>query len=1026
MTQNNNSQNGSLLMSRCVAAFFAALALCMGTAAHAADDSSKHFEIKAKPLADALMEFGVQSGLTVVAPTTLTAGKKAAAVRGDLAPTDALGRLLKGSGLTFARAADGTIAIQAAASNGPVQASARESGLEKSERELSEIVVTGTRISGVGASPTLPVISITHEQILSGGYTSVSDVMRSLPMNFSNYNASSFADQNNPAPGLDTGLTGVNLRGLGSGATLVLIDGQRSANAPTTDGSIVDISKIPVGMIERIDVITGAASSLYGGDAVAGVINIITRKDYQGSETFVNASNSSSKANGYEIRQLFGTGWNSGNLTANFNYQKQQPAQTAALGITTEDQVSRGGTDFRDYTFTQPPQLTTYFGTTTIPGAPADAAVALLPAGNGRNVTTNNLTYISGADLANHTGNYDLITPSNDALQRFLTPNSESYGGRIALTQSLADGLDMSLNATVSKHKTQIENYNLSTTEIVPASNAFNHFGQAVAVNYSFFNEIQNGLLPAPQANSNDDSVAFAGGFTWAMPWRDWHSRLNFNVERDRNDTTQQELANVNSGSGLYQAVNPTVYNAYVAALNSTNPNTAINYFGNGTGQGADVHLGNFLLERDRGSLVSNLKSINLNFDGTVMSLPTGSMKAAIGGEIRRESLDFSEYDLDPFIEQPTRNLQAAYGELYVPLVHGEHRSERSAVLLLELATRYDRYKISGPFIVDPVTGNTSNATRIFSASSPQAGLRWQPGAGFTLKANWSKAFQAPNIQDLFNPPGSFFDTTYDPLNPGGGAVVPYLYLYGGNPNLRPQTSTSATFELSYAPSSLPGLTATVDFNHIEIKNVVTVGIDPTATTTPEILSNPALNPGVVRNAAGVLQSISYDPINAALQRSQSLDFRVFYNFSTAWGTFSPGATATYTMELNEQITAAAPLQITSGTVLGPSTWRIIPSMLWEKGPWGANLFIYYASGVKNTDLDSPQREIGSLTTVDTQVNWKLPSEGLRFALGAHNLLNVSPPFYDSPYGIDFSRYNPVGRQIYLNAIKSFGDGSKK
>jgi outer membrane receptor protein involved in Fe transport len=1020
MTQNNNSQNGSLLMSRSVAAFFAALALCMGTVAHATDDSSKHFEIKAKPLADALMEFGVQSGLTVVAPTTLTAGKKAAAVRGDLAPTDALGRLLKGSGLTFARAADGTIAIEAAESNGPVQASAREL-----EMELSEIVVTGTRISGVGASPTLPLISITHEQILSGGYTSVSDALRTLPMNFSNYNASSFADLNNPSPGFDTGLTAVNLRGLGSGATLVLIDGQRSANAPTQDGTIVDISKIPVGMIERIDVITGAASSIYGGDAVAGVINIITRKDYQGSETFVSANNSSSKSDGYEIRQLFGTGWGSGNLTANFNYQEQKPAQSAALGITSEDQVGRGGSDYRDYTFTQPPQLTTNFGTVTIPGAPADAAVALLPAGNGRNVTTNNLTYISGADLANHTGNYNLITPSNDTLQRYLTPDSQSYGARIALTQNLFDGMDMFLNASYSKHKTLTQNYNLSGTEIVPASNAFNNFGQAVAVNYSFVNEIQSGLMPVPTDTSNDDSVAFAGGFTLALPWKDWQSRLDFNAERDRNRSTLQTMANVNYGNGLYSNPNPTVYNAYVAALNSSNPNTAINYFGNGTGQGADIHLGNFLLNSDNGSLVSNLRSINLNFNGTVLSLPMGSMKAAVGVEIRRESLDFSEYVLDPFIEQPSRNLQAAYGELYVPLVHGEHRSEKSAVLLLELATRYDRYTISGPFIVDPVTGNTSNATRTFSASSPQVGLRWQPGAGFTVKANWSRAFQAPTIQDLFNPPFSFVETTYDPLNPGGAAVVPYLYESGGNPNLQPQTSTSATFELSYAPPSLPGLTAIVDFNHIEIKNVVSVGVDPTATTTIQILTDPALNPGVVRNAAGVLQSINYAPINAALQHSQSLDFRVFYNFSTAWGTFAPGVTGTYTMELNEQITAAAPPQITSGTVLGPSTWRVIPSVLWEKGNWGANLFVLYSSAVKNTDSESPQREIGSLTTVDSQVNWKLPNEGLRFALGAHNLLNVAPPFYDSPFGIDFSRYNPVGRQFYLNAIKSFGGGSK-
>jgi len=104
-----------------------------GSAAIATDDSSKHFEIKSKPLGNALMEFEVQSGLTVVAPTTLTAGKMASTVRGDLTPTDALSRLLKGSGLTFARSSEGTIAIQAISANGPVE---RQSKLE-------EIVVIG-------------------------------------------------------------------------------------------------------------------------------------------------------------------------------------------------------------------------------------------------------------------------------------------------------------------------------------------------------------------------------------------------------------------------------------------------------------------------------------------------------------------------------------------------------------------------------------------------------------------------------------------------------------------------------------------------------------------------------------------------------------------------------------------------------------------------------------------------------------------------------------------------------------------
>ena len=180
----------SVPISRSVAAFFVAFAfaLSVGSVAHAADDSSKHFEIKAKPLADALMEFGVQSGLTVVAPTTLTNGKRGVAVRGDLAPTDALGRLLKGSGLTFARAADGTIAIQAIVSNGPEQASAGESGLDNdstmhSKNDLDEITVTGTHIRGTTNSPS-PVLVFTRDDIDAAGVNTIQDFLQSLPQNF--------------------------------------------------------------------------------------------------------------------------------------------------------------------------------------------------------------------------------------------------------------------------------------------------------------------------------------------------------------------------------------------------------------------------------------------------------------------------------------------------------------------------------------------------------------------------------------------------------------------------------------------------------------------------------------------------------------------------------------------------------------------------------------------------------------------------------------------------------------------------
>ena len=276
-------QNSSTLISRSVAAFFAALALvlCMGSAAYAADDSSKHFEIKAKPLADALMEFGVQSGLTVVAPTTLTAGKKAAAVRGDLAPTDALGRLLKGSDLTFARAADGTIAIQAIPSNGPVQASAGESDLDKDltpSDTLTEVIVTGTRQTGVRASDSPAPITLLDANALTR--VGQPDLNQSLQQNLPSFNAQPF--------GFDAAALTVSaaLRGLSPNNTLVLVNGKRrhstanlavNGGSPYTGAAAVDLGLIPVAAIDHVEVLQDGAAAQYGSDAIGGVVNVMLK-----------------------------------------------------------------------------------------------------------------------------------------------------------------------------------------------------------------------------------------------------------------------------------------------------------------------------------------------------------------------------------------------------------------------------------------------------------------------------------------------------------------------------------------------------------------------------------------------------------------------------------------------------------------------------------------------------------------------------------------------------------------------------
>jgi iron complex outermembrane receptor protein len=323
LNRGTRPQNRPLLISRIVAAFLAALMLYIGSAAYAAQDSSKHFDIKTKPLADALMEFGVQSGLTVVAPTTLTAGKKAATVRGDLAPTDALARLLKGSGLTFAHVSEGTIAIQAGASTGPVQASAGEPGLDKDLTDkLDEVVVTGTHIRG-GTAPTSRVLTFTRDDIDRSGASTVKDFVETLPENFGGFanemTHSSISGGVAAGQNLSDG-TAANLRGLGPGATLVLVDGHRLAQG-NIEGNWTDISLIPLSAVERVEILLDGASAIYGADAVAGVINFIMRKHFDGAETRASLGYATSGGDReIQAAQTFGKEWSGGSAVLTYEY----------------------------------------------------------------------------------------------------------------------------------------------------------------------------------------------------------------------------------------------------------------------------------------------------------------------------------------------------------------------------------------------------------------------------------------------------------------------------------------------------------------------------------------------------------------------------------------------------------------------------------------------------------------------------------------------------------------------------------
>lgn len=259
--------DGIALINRALMAGCAAFMLCMSPAAVAGNDASKHFEIKAEPLAEALMEFGAQSGLTVVAPTTLTAGKKAPALQGDLAWTDALGRLLKGSGLTFTQDADGTIVIQKISSRATAQASS--GGFVQDQGQLADVIVTAQRRSERLLQVAAPVTALQATDLSRHGDSRLADYAASVP----GLNLISS----------EPGETAIVIRGITTGygaaiaaTTSTYIDdspfGSSTANAL---GSLTTVDLDPA-TLQSVEVLRGPQGTLYGASAMGGLIKYVT------------------------------------------------------------------------------------------------------------------------------------------------------------------------------------------------------------------------------------------------------------------------------------------------------------------------------------------------------------------------------------------------------------------------------------------------------------------------------------------------------------------------------------------------------------------------------------------------------------------------------------------------------------------------------------------------------------------------------------------------------------------------------
>ncbi len=302
------------------------------------------FDIRGASLQSALRQFADQTGLQISYFTKIAEGRSAPDLSGKMTAEQALQTLLSASGLTFERIDQGTVAIypnerrrevtvisnetamnepsrgrflrvaQASASAGESNDSYTPQNVRR-EDILEEVISTGSHIRGV-TNDTAPVTVMDREYIERSGFTNMQQVVNAMPMNFKGGNSgASESAEFGLAPGYGQNLTrgtGFNLRGLGTVSTLTLINGRRVA--PSAQGQFVDVSTIPMSAVDRVEVLSDGASAIYGADAVAGVVNIILRKDFQGAESGLEyGSASDGSFDDQRVSQTLGTNWDTGN-----------------------------------------------------------------------------------------------------------------------------------------------------------------------------------------------------------------------------------------------------------------------------------------------------------------------------------------------------------------------------------------------------------------------------------------------------------------------------------------------------------------------------------------------------------------------------------------------------------------------------------------------------------------------------------------------------------------------------------------
>lgn len=502
--------------------------------------------------------------------------------------------------------------------------------------ELEEQRVTGSRM--LSGDPSARVYSLSAEDIARRGVSSLEELFRTLPWAFPSITTQTnmvfgagAADTDKNLGALGLGTSTVNLRALGSANTLVLVNGRRVAGRAGDEDSLTNILNVPLSAIERVDIQLDGASAVYGADAVGGVVNFITKKDYQGLAATYREEFSSTESDRTNMSIQGGYAWGSGNITATVSQVRSEPINNFKIW-TTNDYRDQFGPEFdKRSTFAGQPGIVCEFnGSYRFPGCRSIFDFTTftvttpryqLPAGHSGVGAT-------PADFSSEIAKTDYVSPQNGE-------DSTNTSFNVRVEQYLTDNLRVYADVLVSNLDSWQQFQTTMTSYLVPASNAYNPFGRDMLVSYWPIHEVESGLIPASYTESENKQRNYNAGLFWEIGV---DHQFEFNVTRSESENFAWQIR-TDWRRGEFDPSQAAFY----AALESSDPNVALNLFGDGTAQGsAFAELFTPALGPSRGR--SEVTSYEPLLRGQFLKIWGGPINYAVGAEFREEVIySFSE-----------------------------------------------------------------------------------------------------------------------------------------------------------------------------------------------------------------------------------------------------------------------------------------------------------------------------------------------------------------------------------------------